>query len=66
MNIDYTERKTNQIDRNIVSQMEELCEGGTMIILSGKLDEATELLRPPRFQQVRMGLRDAVDWFSCE
>jgi hypothetical protein len=62
MNIEI---KTSQIDQRIVRQMEDLCEGGRMAVLS-KMDEAAELMRPMEFQQVRTGLRDAVDWFSCE
>lgn len=65
MNYLNTERKTGQIDQRIVSQMEDLCEGGRMAVLT-KMDEVAELLRPQEFQQVRMGYRDAVDEFSYE
>lgn len=64
MNLD-TERKTQVMDRLIVEQMENLCEGGRMAVLT-KLDEVADLMRPQEFQQVRMGLRDAIDGFTCE
>lgn len=53
------------MDRLIVEQMESLCEGGRMAVLT-KLDEVANLMRPQEFQQVRMGLRDAIDWFTTE
>lgn len=57
------EQITSDIDRRIVEQMENHCEGGRMVVLT-KMDEVSSLLRPLEFQQVRMGYRDAVDEFS--
>jgi GTP-binding protein EngB required for normal cell division len=64
MNIDI-ERKTSQIDRRIVEQLESHCEGGRLSVLT-KMDEVANLMRPIEFQQVRMGYRDSVDEFSYE
>lgn len=64
-NILDTTRKTTATDRVIVEQMENLCQGGRMTVLS-KLDEVVDIMRPLETLLVNRDQRDAIDQFSYE